>query len=378
MKNRQRNRKSILNTRVFRCAAVLFASGMLLASAGHINADKLLFLVSRDGMRINTDHQMKVFPPPKPEEEEVLLIILWPSPDQAFSFDASNPGELRIEAATAYVSPAEYADEIVWSINDIGRTQAEITPERGPVVDIVFRGLPDRNDDFGEKRVTAAVRGVSDSVTIRAFFDPRARNHPGGDREPNWAHYWRQTSGFQGEDFTYRPAPTHPVREGDLPIARYLYYDDRIELYDALFEEGCLERSDGTRATGIDAFAETLIHEGVHRRELRYWWKDYRFGPIDGRIGESYSVTDWGSLAFRTLWLQYGRIDEDYDLVPSSIEKEIDGCNPLRNRSCRSRPYCNIRDVDMNTYRISWAQWRLGTADHEDWSRDGKQWPEDR
>lgn len=372
MKNYQRNRKSILNPKACRYTALLFAGVMLLVSIGHISAEKLLFLTSLGGARVAVDHQMRVFPPLP--EEELLLIIVYPHPDQAFSFDAGSPGELRIERAVALVLPEEYAieyaDEIEWSIDDIGGTQAEITPDRGPVVDMVFRGLPDQNDDFGEKRITAAVRGVSDSVTVRAFFDPQAQNHPGGDSEPNWFYYWKQIDSIIGDRDRSRLRYEAGLQGegGALVTGQYRFPPDIVILSDAILSASCAQRMIPTRpgpgphtyvptgvnATGIDCFAESVWHEWQHREDMFNWW--------GSRL--NYAVK-------RNLWEDYE--DKDNDDVPRHYEEAV-GWSDNFPRCSPSRPYPIVKDNESYSYWTGWL-WQISAADHQDWSRDGKQWP---
>jgi hypothetical protein len=311
------------------------------------------------------DEQMTPFPATR--QEEVSVTIVSPHPDAQVSFDASDPGELRLRAA-AMVFPLEYIDEVVWKIENVGPIRAEVTPPAGAVTEFVFRGLPDSNRHFGTKRITATVRGVSDSVQVRVFFDPQAKNNPGASGEPNWAFYWGQTQAKQGIDFTWQSAPRQSC--GGTPAARYVYDDDRIYLFDALFARGCLQRSDGSRATGIDCFAEALVHEQVHRDQLRYWWAQAGVNPPD--CGADTGI--WQHLA-RVAAGALTQVDSDGDLVPSAIERGLAGCDPSNKRSCPLRPYPDlITDVDMSSYRISWSRWALGRADSEDWSRGGKQW----
>ena len=319
---------------------------------------------------LNNREQMTPFPWTPDPEEEVLLVIVSPVDDAQVVFNSEDHGVLRIRAA-AWVDPPEYAPYIEWEMDAIGPVEAEIIPQEGPAVEIVFYGLPENNSDFGAKTIRARVRDASDEVTVEVFFNGLARNNPGPDNEPNWVYYWRQTSAAQGIDFVYQPSPAGSPDPGEnRVIGRYLYDADRIELYDALATDGCSYRADGSYAWSIDCFAETLRHENWHRQELKQWWDHRTTGPAD-------SGADPADLP---MWRYSARIlanlagqDVDFDMVPTEVEMNTPGCSWLRPRSCPLRPDSTLLDLEMNAYWVGWS-WPLDSVDDEDWAAGGKQW----
>lgn len=355
-----------LNIRIFIFLAVtLLLGSTALSVPGAIAARGLSFLC-KNGPCVDAGKKEEMTPfSPLDCEEEAFVLIITPEGEKKVVFDTDEPGTLRIQArALAY--PEELSRDIRWEMEPIGTIRPEITPEVGPEVEIVFRGLPERNEGFGSKTITAMVPGacgtmvtLSDEIRVEVFFDPIARNNPGG-MMPNWAYYWKQASAGQGIDFTYLPQPV--CAPGGTPLGRYDYDADRIELYDALMRYACRARPDGSAAVHIDCFAETLRHEQQHQVELRSWWAGHPTGPPNA----------CGSIA-RGVMAMIGHFDTDLDIVPTAIELALPGCNPLKKRSCPGRPFDDVLDVEMNAYRVGWG-WRIGAADNEDWSAGGKQW----
>jgi len=336
-------------------------------------AQGLSFLCKRGAPCVDLHHreQMTPFPWTPDPEEEVLLQIVSPVADAQVVFNSENHGVLRIWAA-AWVDPPEYAPYIEWEVDAIGPVEAEITPQEGPAVEIVFHGLPENNSDFGAKTIRARVRDASDEVTVEVFFNGLARNNPGPDMEPNWVYYWRQTSAAQGIDFTYLPAPSGAPDPGEnRVIGRYLYDADRIELYDALVTLSCSERSPGVYAWSIDCFAETLRHENWHRQELKQWWDHRTSGPADSGADPA-DLPTW-RYAWRVHVNRGWLVDRDLDMVPTDVELTVPGCDPFNPKSCPRRPHPDLLDLEMNAYWVGWS-WPLDSVDQEDWAAGGKQW----
>lgn len=312
------------------------------------------------------------------EKERPSIKIVTPSVNDQFSYDSSAKGLLVIEVE-AEVSPAEYADQVVWKMDGIKSATKTIDPPQGNSVTIQFEGLPMVND-FGKKKITASVAGQSDSVEIEVFFDPVAKNHPGvlSGATPNWFYYWGQTSAVQGKRpfIKYTSALAAKNNPGDLPLARF-EPDDTIWLADLVYDsDHCTNRGMGAPgggpvdATGIDCFAEAIRHEWHHKQEYDMWWK-----------GKNVNLAVY---------------DKDNDGVPAHIERGLRGCRDdeistadfvardlgvesakqkIRNSwySCAQRPFNNATDKEVFAYHDGW-RWVLTTANHEDWSRCGKQW----
>ncbi len=330
----------------------------------------------------------------KDEKKPPSIKIIKPVKDEQFVFDASVPGVLEIDAEAVVEGDCDSA--ATWKVEDVAGSEKRLTPEGSSnAVRIRYEGLPSGNDAFGRKRITATACGKSASVTVEVFFPPKAINHPGkGSGEtPNWFYYWGQTKagdGFSPEYMEKHPCGTHAV-------GTYWFDRDKIALYPATFTGVCFKRTDGSQAKGIDCYAETLIHESIHQQELKYWWNNIPTGMGDLR---GMASKDSGILAYifpapvscdTSLALTLNRrvrnwvmsIDSDGDLVPDYIENSLDGCDAHNAFSCPGVPPHVMRkakainhkiDVDMNTYRISWKKWKIGSANKEDWAQCGKQW----
>jgi hypothetical protein len=108
-------------------------------------------------------------------------------------------GSLDFEA-DARVEPPERARDVRWEATTIGAAKPTITTK---VVEaglsratVRYVGLPQKNDDFGGKRITATVADSRDERSFVVLFEQRGfdnpHNRPGAERWPNWYYYWRQ------------------------------------------------------------------------------------------------------------------------------------------------------------------------------------------
>ena len=333
-------------------------------------------------------------PAEKEEKRPPSVRIVKPAGGEQFSFDVARPGVLEIEAEA--VVEGDCDSPATWKVEDVAGSEKRLMPEEpSDTVKIRYEGLPMENDAFGRKKITASACGKSDSVTVEVFFDPKAKNHPGeGEGEtPNWFYYWGQTSAGKGFSPSYMKA--EPC--GSKAVGAYFFDQNKIYLFSKMYDGVCFRRNDGAQAKGIDCYAETLIHESIHQKELRYWWNNvpssdsslisyfihnWNFILTDGPKPSTCTIGVWELLErkFRN-WI--ASVDSDGDLVPNYIEKALAGCDPGNPFSCAGVPAHVMMyaqsighkiDVDMNTYRISWKKWKIGSADEEDWSRCGKQW----
>lgn len=317
--------------------------------------------------------------------DQAKLTILIPAPDTEWVFSTDRKGKLLIVAVAA-VEPAEKADQVQWELDPIGDAKITYEPQHGATIKITVEGLPENNDDFGEKTLTASVDGAADSITLKVFFPPVAKNHPGeGEGEtPNWFYYWGQTKAGEGGGFFYQEKPP-PYKECTATaVGRYSYREDKIYLHDSVYGTECMNRYDNKTAKGLDCFGETIRHEKVHQRELKYWWGSIPTARGD-LVGEKPTECDDSlpTLSYQGPRNKIMGIDSDGDFVPDYIEDSLVGCRSDDPISCPGIPFQVIRmapagkgrlDVDMNSYRVSWKQWPIGSADSEDWSECGKQW----
>jgi hypothetical protein len=282
-------------------------------------------------------------------EEDITIKIIHPQSDSEQLF---KDGKLVIEA-TARVEPAKYAKDVEWEIEDIQGSNKTIEPQRGEKVKITFDGLPEENNQFGEKKITARVRGKQDHVTVKVFFRRDGEDNPSEKlvKEPNWLYYWKQTSAAWGggDQIIYgKGAVTCRKEKGNFGFYsygnRWIYICDPARLSDTNFITG-------QYTEGIDMFAVTAIHEFKHMRNYDQWW----------RSGGGYDKSK----------------DRDKDHIPSSEESKVQTCpgrwltmNPYRFSTNR------CQKGERDEHYLAWIEekrWPIGTADKEDWACPGKQ-----
>ena len=314
------------------------------------------------------DEEMRPFPPDPITPDPITIEILLPVIDAKFFFGEDDPEKLEFDA-WALVTPPRYEDEVEWTVDDIGSSDKTIDPGRGARVKVTFQGLPEDNDDFGEKTITASVRGQSASRTFKVFFIRDHKTHPGeGSGEtPTWFYYWSQTRAAQGHAAFFRYVSTIPVSTG-ATIGRYVPSDDRLWLSDLIVEdETCTDRKNygsPEDASGIDCFGEIVRHEWQHRKEEIAWWRG-------------------------TSLIEKFAGDLDRDKLPTAYE-EAGPCSPEPNVrcggcregflsmetwfTCVARPFSYVTDREIFAYYEGW-KWVITSVRTEDWSTCGQQWP---
>ncbi|MFQ5639980.1 MAG: ankyrin repeat domain-containing protein [bacterium] len=296
---------------------------------------------------------------PKEKKEPPGIKIVKPVDSDQFAFNKDEPrGVLEIEAEAEVTGDCD--DAATWEVEDIGESKKKFDPEdASDNVTIKFEDLPGKNSDFGKKKITARACGKSDSVTVEVFFSPEVKNHPGeGSGETsNWFYYWGQTRAGKGFNPDYIPEKI--ASDGSKAVGQYDYTEDKVFLTDKIMQTSCAPRVQalgGKESKGIDCFAETVRHETQHQKERWEWWGAMDPTSLNGTARRAY--------------------DADNDLVPNSIEKQLEkskNCREWDATSCDGRPKDNLFDVEMNAYWIGW-EWPVGSADKEDWSWCGKQW----
>lgn len=168
---------------------------------------------------------------------------------------------------------------------------------------VAFTNLPPNNTDFGVKTVTVEVLDSNNTtilqtrtVNIEVFWplllvsggarnDANfAKNHPGANlsaaathtgngvaastRAPNWFFYWRQAVGATAAQTTWDS--TDPTIFGNAPamlqFSRTAPKGPYVNAHqDILINEQAQDTdTTGGTTTGIDAFADTIMHENFH------------------------------------------------------------------------------------------------------------------
>ncbi len=207
-----------------------------------------------------------------------------------FTYSVANPGVLEINMLADVDPPAAldaaFAQRVTFAIDNIngsvlawdganpgGRASingAQLTAR------VTFTGLPANNADFGQKQVRVLLDGkVVGRKKIEVFYPRDATNHPGGVAgTPNWFYYWQQT-GAGSPNTEYVAVLLDPLGNpvfGTTPKmlnwSTYAGPIDRVRVGPAT--TGSDPRRDGSAqvVTGIDLFANTLLHENRHVRQV--------------------------------------------------------------------------------------------------------------
>lgn len=296
------------------------------------------------------------------------------SGDYAFS---SLTARLTVNAEVDSWLNGEIADsQLTWTAEQIGSpTRLTTIPDSGRGHQMQFRydALPDRNDDFGPKRIEVSLKsGSCDCArerTIRAFFvadDTKELDSP----VPNWFRYWSQTDAMSNEVRALKPEyrafiPSDPTSTASEAVAARWDGETEKMLFSEKAARTCLNPSgpemtvptSRAQTTGIDCFGELVLHEWQHRKDFIDWWGSPR-GP------HAVSKIEWLARDF------------DLDLVPNAVEDQTPGCSSTDRRSCPLRPRPDLTDGEMNAYWTGWS-WPIGKANRQDWSCGGvspKQW----
>ncbi len=249
---------------------------------------------------------------------------------------------------------------ILWQAFKIDESTLEAKPENlnAPSVNLTFKGIPGRNDAFGEKNISATLGSLEhctkpDEKKVTVFYEQDGTDN--GSDDPNWMWYWLQTSaGKQYADFIRHGGGEDCTAALGYFVGGALDGSESEEFYlcDSILSSrpadpfGLLS---GVKLHSIDVFAIIAIHENQHRLDYRHWWRNI---PAKARPGEA----NWES------------VDADLDLVPDLVEAELAGYSPF------SRDSFNIgfRDGEVSAYKTA-GQWPVGSADKEDWGCPGAQ-----
>lgn len=279
-----------------------------------------------------------------------------------FTFDSNTPGKLVINFK-ASVTPSSAINSVAGRVSftcegisgssfawDTNNTGGKAKAAGGYLVaKATFTGLPQKNDDFGRKRVELLLDGERiEETRIEVFFPLYvdlpfyAENHPGGQvGSPNFYHYYLQTVPKLG------PKPNIEYST----VVTSAYYPSRNKIYLDKITIRPRGVPYGTRGTlsGIDAFAWAATHEMQHYKDWADAWDVEnsgttkktaaigKTGPADDRDNESIpnqiedknlnSVYDAGDL--------YDWQDPKTPTAgrPSNIDNDFEDWNCQRNKS---------------------------------------------
>lgn len=305
-----------------------------------------------------------------------------------FAYDIGPNPTLTVKAR-AYTDPESEAEKVHWKFPNIPGATLTVTPAsaRGAEIEAVYRGMPARNGDFGEKTLSASleVEGcpVTEERTFKIFFPRDAKNHPGPNPDwPNWLFYWKQTNcgkpKGQNVGVIFGPnmsgcgnstAGFYSYSEPEV-VHKHVYICDLAQslgtdmkttvprlTYDPM---GATPADRFTSAgvdtfTGIDSFGYTMYHEYIHYQDYAAWWEGY---------GQTYENG-----------LQPVH-DKDMDGIPDTKEPDM-GFDPTKTLTyAPSTALGNHLKYDEHWIVYSEAKgYQPGLCDKEDWAYQGKQWP---
>ncbi len=331
------------------------------------------------------------------------FIIASPEAKHKYLFSEDAPGRITIEAElgnTEDLAP-ELIEQIEWKAPEKPGSDVAYDPpsRKGKSIKITYKGLPEKNSDFGPTIISASVNlgskcGVaSDSKEVLLFFPRDKKNNPAGD-VPNYYYYWLQTpAGFGQVDkqdvffknrelecgenpkwLGYHPretklsVPGDPQSQPRLVGENYIYICD-LHKYDNIYAghpstnfymEGLLNTT--LSWEGIDTFAVMVRHEATHKQHWKDWWNPTggypKMGYYDANNNKQRDPPE-------------ALLDGDGDFMPDAKEPAL-GYDAAEKNSY-SAPGEDMFDEHHLTYDFA-EKWAKGSADSKDWAKPGKQW----
>lgn len=214
-----------------------------------------------------------------------------------YVFGTDAPASLEIDALSrAWLDGADASDQLVWHVS--GNDDGWFKGRDGRGTTLRASGLPGSNGRLGPHGIWASVERCAcegekaeavlffpvDRGTTPSDFEARrwATNNPAGD--PNWTHYWAQTSAGRasgGGLFTFQyvdriaAAKTADIvaeafTKGSYKVQARYEPDLEAVLLSHLAESWpCAARPNGAQDLHLDCFAVLLRHEACHGRKYR-------------------------------------------------------------------------------------------------------------
>ena len=216
-----------------------------------------------------------------------------------FTFDDSNPGELRIhlisEVYPDEIRPYFPGNLISYTVDGIAGSDLSYSsiiwypPYTYHSCYAYFEGLPASNSAFGRKTARMFYKGgFFEAHDYEVFFPKNANNHPACTTCPdcpNWFYYWNQVCGDANAIFK--------SSLGDF-VAGEFCYSTPTKIY---IGPGAAGYNHDTGYKGIDNFAATILHERKHREHYHETHGENALTDTDG---------DWLADIYET--------SEDYNL----------------------------------------------------------------
>jgi len=283
----------------------------------------------------------------------------------------SDPIELNFEnqelLGSFYAEPEPNEEElrsrVVWTPFEIDGSTRVAEPENlnSDYLNLTFSGIPDENEAFGEKEISATIGSLENCTEpaykkVTIFFDRQGTGNSSSADDPNWLWYWLQTSAGKG----FRPFIRYSTSDYcNIALGYFLtgkpVNDQSSQLFficDSVLNDRSADPFDllsGKKLHSIDVFAIVAIHENQHRENYRKWWWDF---PKDQLPAQK----DWSDADF------------DMDGIPDKVEESLPGYDPFTKDSFN----IGFDDDEVSAYQTA-NQWAVGSADEEDWACPGAQ-----
>ncbi len=297
---------------------------------------------------------------------------------ESSSGEDSNKLTLELEARTV---PESYADSVEWTIPEIEGSKRTITPAsmsstpKGRKFTVVYKGLPEDNNEFGRKTVKATLKvdscRIEKTREVQLFYPRDEKNNPEG-KYPNWYYYWKQTPAARPFGQNVRIAyQCEGVPIGKCECGRQGVIGQYNPYYSAYktinvcnlrtntwdpdtfyVKLPAVKRSIPSTLSGrsylsytyIDTFAVDIMHEFTHFNNHHTFWP--------GGWKESK--------------------DKDGDDIPDILEPAM-GFDPEKKQTYWQDVQLGD-DEEFLTLEATY-DYKVGTYDEYDWARPGKNWP---
>jgi len=297
--------------------------------------------------------------------------------DEYLFSEYSNQLILELEAETV---PEHYADSVEWTIPEVEGSNRTIIPSsasstpKGRKLTVVYKGLPEDNNEFGRKTVGATLKVGScileETREVRFFYPRDEKNNPEG-KYPNWYYYWKQT-----------------------PAARPFGQNVRIEYQCegipidkcACFQQGVIGQYNpyysGYKTINICDLKATTWDPDTFWVQLPAV-KRSKPSTLSERNFFSYTYIDTFAVAvmhefthfnnFHTFWPEGWKEseDKDEDFIPDRLESDL-GFHPGKKQT-----YWQEIDLGGDEEFLtleSTYDYQTGTYDEYDWANPGKNW----
>ena len=299
--------------------------------------------------------------------------------DEHLLSEHSNKLTLELEVRTV---PERYADSVEWTIPEIEGSHRTIIPAstlstpKGRKLTVVYKGLPENNNEFGRKTVKVTLKvdscTMEEAREVQFFYPKDEKNNPGG-KYPNWYYYWKQTPAARpfGQNVSIKyhcediPINKCKCVNGGVVGQYNPYYsnyktinvcnlktntadpDTFLIKLPAVKQSvlSTLSERNFLSYTYIDTFAVALMHEFTHFNNFHTFWPD-----------------GWKESE-----------DRDEDDIPDRLEAGM-GFEPVVKQTYW-RDFELTDDEEFLTLEATY-DYQVGTYDKYDWAKPGKNWPQ--